>query len=101
MHLARSAFPGETDTQSRRLAVAFVAVSVLVFVAAVPFAQFKLVPVWPFIPIYQSALIVCDLVTAALLFIAAIVQAFVGLSTLDRLRRMVIEIRRGRVSRLG
>ena len=56
---------GEAD---RRLALATVAVSTLIFLAAIPFAKQPLTPVWAFIPSYQAALVVCDLVTAALLF---------------------------------
>jgi signal transduction histidine kinase/ActR/RegA family two-component response regulator len=52
----------------RRLAGATVAVSALLFLAAAPFARTPLGQVWPFIPIYQSALAVNDLITAILLF---------------------------------
>jgi signal transduction histidine kinase/ActR/RegA family two-component response regulator len=55
--------PGE-----RRLALAVVLVSGAIFLAAVPFAKVPLGPVWPFIPVYQSALVVSDLITAVLLF---------------------------------
>ena len=49
--------------RARRLALVVVAVSAVIFFAAVPFT-----PVWAFIPIYESALVVNDLVTAILLF---------------------------------
>ena len=52
----------------RRLALATVAVSALVFLAAIPFAKQPLGQVWAFIPAYQAALVVCDLVTAVLLY---------------------------------
>ena len=52
----------------RRLALIVIAVSVLAFVLAAPFAKVQLPKVWAFIPIYQSALIVNDLITAVLLF---------------------------------
>ena len=52
----------------RRLALTVVLVSALVFAAAAPFAKARLAPVWAFIPIYESALVVNDLVTAVLLF---------------------------------
>jgi signal transduction histidine kinase len=52
----------------RKLAFATVAVSALIFLVAIPFAKEPLKPVWAFIPSYQAALVVCDLVTAALLF---------------------------------
>ena len=51
-----------------KLAFATVAVSALLFLGAIPFAKQPLAPVWAFIPSYQAALVVCDLVTAALLF---------------------------------
>ena len=43
-------------------------VSAAIFLAAAPFAKVKLAPVAPFIPIYQSILVVTDLITAVLLF---------------------------------
>ena len=54
--------------RERRLALAVVLASVALFAAAVPFAKISLAPVWAFIPLYQSALIVIDVVTVALLF---------------------------------
>jgi len=45
-----------------------VAVSTAMFVAAVPFVKVQLPPVWAFIPVYESALVVNDLITAVLLF---------------------------------
>ena len=51
-----------------RLAGVVVALSFLVFAAAAPFAQVALTPVPAFIPLYQSALVIGDLVTAILLF---------------------------------
>jgi hypothetical protein len=45
-----------------------VLVSLAVFVAAVPFAQVPLTPVWAFIPSYQAALVLNDLLTAVVLF---------------------------------
>jgi len=54
--------------RARRLALVVVAVSAVIFFAAVPFAKVQLTPVWAFIPIYESALVVNDLVTAVLLF---------------------------------
>jgi len=52
----------------RRLAVAVVLVSLGAFLVLVPFARTPLTPVWAFIPIYQSALALNDLITAVLLF---------------------------------
>jgi signal transduction histidine kinase/ActR/RegA family two-component response regulator len=52
----------------RRLALAVVLVSGAIFLTAVPFAKVPLAQVWAFIPIYQSALAVNDLITAVLLF---------------------------------
>jgi signal transduction histidine kinase len=54
--------------RERRLAMAALIVSALAFAAAAPFAKLQLPAVPAFIPIYQSALVVGDLVTALLLF---------------------------------
>jgi len=51
----------------RRLALSVVLASVVVFLGVAPFAKLPLAPLWPFIPIYQSALIVNDAITAVLL----------------------------------
>lgn len=56
------------DSRSRRAAAIVLAVSVLVFVGLAPFAKLQLPAVPLFVPIYQSVLIVNDLVTAMLLF---------------------------------
>ena len=53
---------------ARRLALAVVLVSVAIFFVAVPFAKVPLAQIWAFIPIYESALVVNDLITAVLLF---------------------------------
>jgi diguanylate cyclase (GGDEF)-like protein/PAS domain S-box-containing protein len=53
---------------NRRLAIAVVLFSLLIFVAAIPFARIPLPQIWPFIPIYQSALVINDLITAIILF---------------------------------
>jgi two-component system, NarL family, sensor histidine kinase UhpB len=55
--------PGE-----RRLALTLMLVSIAVFLAAVPFAKRELAVVWAFIPTYESALVVTDLITSMLLF---------------------------------
>src|SRR5882724_5150976 len=55
--------PGE-----RRLALAVVLVSIVVFLIAAPFAKVPLAQVSAFIPIYESALVINDLMTAVLLF---------------------------------
>ncbi|MGH7265766.1 MAG: MASE4 domain-containing protein [Candidatus Rokuibacteriota bacterium] len=52
----------------RRLAITVVLLSVAAFLAAVPFATVRLPQVSAFIPIYQSAFVVSDLITAVLLF---------------------------------
>ncbi|HEY8069092.1 MAG TPA: MASE4 domain-containing protein [Burkholderiales bacterium] len=51
-----------------RLALVVVLVSAVLFAIAVPFAKVPLAQVWAFIPVYQSALVVNDVVTAVLLF---------------------------------
>jgi signal transduction histidine kinase len=57
--------PGPGD---RRLALAVVVISTIIFLAAAPFATVLLAPVPAFLPIYQSALVVNDLITAVLLY---------------------------------
>jgi len=52
----------------RRLTGTVVVLSIIVFVAAVPFARQPLARIPAFIPSYESALVVNDLITAALLF---------------------------------
>jgi signal transduction histidine kinase/DNA-binding response OmpR family regulator len=56
------------DRNERRLALAVVLVSVALFAVAAVWAKVQLPAVWAFIPIYESALIVGDLITAVLLF---------------------------------
>lgn len=51
-----------------RRARAVMLVFLVVFLMVVPFAKVPLVPVGAFIPIYESALVITDLITAALLF---------------------------------
>jgi signal transduction histidine kinase len=53
---------------NRRLAAAVAAVSGALFLLAVPLARTPLREVWAFIPIYESALVINDLITAVLLF---------------------------------
>jgi signal transduction histidine kinase len=55
-------------SRERRVVVVVVAVSAAIFVASVAFAKVQLAPVWAFIPVYESALVVNDLITAVLLF---------------------------------
>lgn len=52
----------------RRLALAVIIFSVIVFIAATPFARTPLPAFVAFMPSYESALIINDLITAALLF---------------------------------
>ncbi len=52
----------------QRLALAVVLLSAVLFAAALPFARVPLRPEPAFIPAYQAALVVADLITAALLF---------------------------------
>jgi signal transduction histidine kinase len=51
----------------RRAALAVVVLSILVFAGAAPFAKLPLAPLPAFLPIYQSALVINDLITAMLL----------------------------------
>ena len=64
-HLFMSSLP--PGRQERRLAIAMVIVSAVIFVALAPFAGVPLARVWGFIPVYQSAIVVNDMVTAGLL----------------------------------
>jgi two-component system, NarL family, sensor histidine kinase UhpB len=52
----------------RKLALTVILVSMGVFAVCVPFAKIPLPPVWAFIPTYESALVLNDLITAVLLF---------------------------------
>ena len=54
--------------RERRLALAVVLASTAVFLVAAPFARQPLLPVEAFLPIYQSALIINDSITALLLY---------------------------------
>ena len=54
--------------RERRLALAAVFLSALIFVAVAPFAKTPLLAIPAFLPIYQSALVINDLITAVLLF---------------------------------
>ena len=56
------------DRRDVGFALAAVMVSGVIFLAAVPFAKTPLPPMPAFIPIYESALVICDLITAVLLF---------------------------------
>src|SRR5689334_88448 len=51
----------------RRLALMAIVVSAVLFAAMAPFAKARLPDIPAFLPIYQSALVVCDLITVALL----------------------------------
>lgn len=64
-HMFMSSLP--PGRRERRLALATVLVSVAIFVALAPFARMQLPRVWGFIPVYQSAIVVSDIVTAGLL----------------------------------
>ncbi|HZM47468.1 MAG TPA: MASE4 domain-containing protein [Burkholderiales bacterium] len=56
------------ESRDRRLALAVVLVSAAVFVVAAPFAKVLLAPVPAFLPAYQSALVISDVITAVLLY---------------------------------
>ena len=57
--------PGPRDW---RLAMGAAIMSSVVFIAIAPFAKIQLPQVWAFIPSYESALVINDLITAVLLF---------------------------------
>ena len=54
--------------RERRLTLVLFALSTVGFVAAIPFAQMQLPRIPAFIPSYESALVIIDLITAVLLF---------------------------------
>ena len=56
------------ERSDHRGALVVVVLSLLVFVAVVPFARTQLPQTWPFVPIYQSTLAINDLITAVLLY---------------------------------
>ena len=55
------------DRRDRRLALVVVALSAVIFLVLLPFAKQPAGEARAFIPVYQSAFLVCDLVTAVLL----------------------------------
>jgi signal transduction histidine kinase len=64
------AFLSEVEPRAgeRRLVFGVLAISILVFCAAAPFAQVRLAAYPAFIPAYEAALALTDLITAVLLF---------------------------------
>jgi signal transduction histidine kinase len=65
-YFARGAAPARPH--DRRLALAVFLVSTLLFFFAAPYAKLPLPQVWAFLPAYQSALVINDLITATVLF---------------------------------
>src|SRR5262245_10065211 len=61
-----STLPAEPG--ARRLAYGVIAISTAMFAAAAPFAKTQLVALPAFLPAYQAAFVLCDLMTAVLLF---------------------------------
>ncbi|RQS67516.1 sensor histidine kinase [Burkholderia sp. Bp8963] len=55
------------ERPERRLALATVIVSAVIFAALAPFATVQLAQMWAFIPVYEAAIMVNDMVTAGLL----------------------------------
>ncbi|BAL26694.1 response regulator [Azoarcus sp. KH32C] len=72
----------QPDRGQRRLALVVIGISLAFFAAAVPFAQVQLPKVWAFIPVYQAAFVVCDLITAGLLFGQYYILRSTGLAVL-------------------
>jgi two-component system sensor histidine kinase/response regulator len=56
------------STRERRFAGAVVLASFILFLCLVPMARVRLPVIWAFIPCYEGALVVIDLITAALMF---------------------------------
>src|SRR5262245_17821253 len=61
-----SALPASAS--DRRLALAAALLSAVVFLVAAPLAKASLPEVWAFLPIYQSVLVINDVITAVLLY---------------------------------
>jgi PAS domain S-box-containing protein len=57
------------NRKQRLLAISVISVSLTTFLICLPFARVQLPAVWSFIPIYESALFVNELITASLLFV--------------------------------
>jgi signal transduction histidine kinase len=66
----------------RHIAVGALLVFVLAFVVITPFAQVPLLPIWAFIPVYESAMTINDLMTAVLLFGQAVILGSAALLVL-------------------
>ena len=66
MRISLSTLPA--GKPERRRALAVVLVSLAIFAVIAPFAKVKLAPGMAFVPSYQSALAINDLITAILLF---------------------------------
>jgi PAS domain S-box-containing protein len=81
--LGRRAAGRSPLTGDRRLVAWLVALSLFVFAVLVPFAKEPLAPVAAFIPAYQSALLVSDLITAFVLIGQYSVQPTRGLLVLS------------------
>src|ERR1700761_5501187 len=66
----RPVFPSTAPAGSkdRRLAFTVIAISSAIFFAGVPFARLKLPEIWAFIPAYDAAFVVSDLITASIIF---------------------------------
>jgi signal transduction histidine kinase len=61
------------SSRDRWAAMLFTAIMCVSFLAAAPFAKVKLGEAWAFIPVYQSALLVIDLITAIILFTQSVI----------------------------
>ena len=61
-------FTPAADRSKNRIPLAIVLLSLLIFLAVVPFARMRLPHAWAIVPSYESALVVNDLITAVLLF---------------------------------
>ena len=57
------------SSKDRKIAVAVVVLSLLIFLCLAPFASRPLPQVWAFIPVYESAISISDFITAVILFI--------------------------------
>ena len=70
------------EHRDRRIALIAAIISVAIFASIAPFARLPLPRVWGFIPAYESALAICDLITAVFLFVQLSILRVRGLLVL-------------------
>src|ERR1700722_1093667 len=63
----------QPSSGERRAVILLTTIASAIFLAVVPFAKVKLGEAWAFIPVYQSALLVTDLITSIILFTQSVI----------------------------